>query len=141
MRDSVLKSFKGGNFEEQAEKTWNIISYSMATTLARSISLDPKLKFIFINNKTTNHFITGDQPVFNILKDQTDENGDVTQLELYYPISPKHALIINFRDDQNDKFVDKDADEEMINDLNKKVIENSGFFVFAYTKDQLENLK
>lgn len=137
IRESVLNSFKGGEFEKQAETTWNIISFTFATILARSISLDPKLKFIFINNRTTNHFITGDQTFFNISEKQTDVNKD----EFYYPITPKHAIIIHFRDDQNNKFVDKDADEVMINDLNNKVVENSGFFVFASTKDQLLKFK
>ena len=141
MKKSVLKSFDGDRFEELAKKSWNIISYSMATTLARSISLDKNLKFIFIENQTENHFITGDQPVFNILNDKLNDNGKVIDLELYYPLTPKHALTIHFRPDQIEKFENKYADNEMIEFLNKKVLENSDFFVFADSKDLLEKWK
>lgn len=140
MKKSALKSFEGDGFEELAEKTWNIISYSMATTLARSISLDKNLKFIFIENNTDNHFITGDQPVFNILNDKLNGNGEVTDLELYYPLTPQHALTIHFRPEQIEQFENKSADNEMIEFLNDKVLENSDFFVFADSKEQLEKL-
>ena len=141
MRKSALQSFVGGLYEVLADKSWNILSYVTATTLAKNIALDPNIKFIFIENDTANHFITSDQPVFNILNDQTNENGEVTHLEFYYPISPKHALTIHFRDDQVDKFVSKIADDTMINYFNKKVFDNADFFVFADTKDQLDKVK
>lgn len=141
MKKSALNSFKGDRFEAFAEKSWNIISYVMATTIARSISLDKNLKFIFIENNTDTHFLTGDQPVFNILNDQLNENGEVTQLELYYPLTPKHALSIHFRPDQTEKFVHNIANEELINYFNQKVVENSDFYVFADSKEQLEKIK
>ncbi len=140
MRKSALQSFVGGPYEVLADKSWNIISYVTATTLAKNIALDPNIKFIFIENDTVNHFITSDQPVFNILNDHINENGEVTHLEFYYPISPNHALIIHFRDDQVDKFVSKVVDDTMINYFNKKVFDNADFFVFADTKDQLDKL-
>ena len=141
MRKSALESFVGGLYEELANKSWNILSYVTATTLAKNISLDPNIKFIFIENNTTNHFITSDQPVFNILNDETNENGEVTYLEFYYPITPNYALTIHFRDNQIEKFVSKVADDTMINYFNKKVFQNADYFVFADSKDQLEKLK
>jgi len=141
MKKFVLNSFKGDRFESFAEKSWNIISYIMATNIARSISLDKNLKFIFIENNTNNHFLTGDQPVFNILNDQLNENGEVKELELYYPITPMHALSIHFRLDQIEKYEMKIADEDLINYYNQKVVENSDFYIFADNKEQLEKLK
>lgn len=141
MKKSALKAFEGDKFEELAKKTWNIISYTMATTLARSISLDKNLKFIFIENNTDNYFITGDQPVFNILNDKVNENGEVIDLELYYPLTPQHALTIHFRTNQTAKFVNEIADNDRIEYLNKRVVENSDFFVFANSKEQLERLE
>ena len=99
-----------------------------------------QIQFVFIENKTTNFFITGDQPVFNLLGDKVDENGDVLDLEFYYPITPNHALLVHFRNDQGDKFLNQSADENLIEHLNKKVFENSDFFVFANNKEQLEFL-
>lgn len=141
MKKSVLKSFADGPHETLANKSWNILSYVMSTTLAKNISLDPNLKMVLIENHSTKNFITGDQPVFNILNDIVDENGKVTHLEFYYPITPKYALTIHFLEDQTDKFSSKIADEEMVKYFNKKVFDNSDFCVFADTKEQLENIK
>lgn len=141
MRKSALQSFTGGQYEELANKSWNILSYVTATTLSKRVSLDPNIKFIFIENNSANHFITSDQPVFNILNDQTNENEEVTHLEFYYPITPTHALTIHFREDQTDKFISKIADDTMINYLNKKAFDNADYFVFADSKEQLERVK
>lgn len=141
MRNSVLQSFAGGPYEELASKSWNVLSYVSATTLAKNVSLDPHIKFIFIENNTANHFITSDQPVFNILNDQTDEKGEVTHLEFYYPITPNYALTIHFREDQVDKYVSKEADDDLVNYLNKKVLDNGDYFVFADSKELLEKIK
>jgi hypothetical protein len=141
MRNAALQSFMGTAYEELANKSWNILCYVTATTLAKSISLNPGLKFIFHENYTTENFITCDQPVFNILNDKVDENGEVIDLELYYPLSPQHALSIHFRNDQPEKYVSNNADKAQIDFSNKKVIENADFYAFADSKAQLERLK
>lgn len=141
MKNSVIEKFKGGKYEKVMNKSWNILSYALATTLTRSIALDERLKFIFIENRTNNHFITGDQPVFNILNDKLNEKGDVIELELFYPLTPKHALKIHFRTEQENQFESQLADSDMINHLNKKVLENCDYYVFADTKEQLERVR
>lgn len=141
MQKSALQSFIGGPYEELAKKSWNILSYVTATTLAKNLSLDQNIKFIFHDNNTPEHFITCDQPLFNILNDKVNENGEVTHLEFYYPISPKHALTLHFNQDQTDKFIGNNIDIEQVKLFNKKVVENSDFFIFADNKEQLEKLK
>lgn len=141
MRKSALKSLRGDRFEGLAEKSWNIISFVMATTLARIISLDNKRRFIFIENNTTTAFITGDQPVFNILNDQLNEEGEVVELELYYPLTPKFAISLHFRPEQTDMFEGKTADESYVNYLNKKVVENADYYVFADNEKILVEVK
>lgn len=139
---AVLKSFDGdGKFEVIAKKCWNIISYQMSTKLAKSICLDKNLKFIFLQNHTEFPFITGDQPVFNILNDKLDDEGNITDLELYYPLSPKSAINIHFRVNQIEKFIENHADNDLVNFLNKKVVENSFFFVFANNTETLNQIK
>lgn len=138
MRNSVLEKFKGGKYEELMGKSWNILIFALATTLTRSIALNESLKFVFIENSTNNHFITGDQPAFNILGNKLNERGEVGELDLYYPLTPKHALNIHFRTDQVNQFESKSADNKLIDYLNKKVYENSDYYVFADTKEQLE---
>ncbi|MEX6627606.1 DUF4238 domain-containing protein [Tenacibaculum salmonis] len=142
MKTATLKSFKGdGKFENLAKKCWNIISYQMSTKLAKSICLDRKLRFVFIQNETEIPLITGDQPVFNILSDKLDNEGNVTDLELYYPLSPKRAIRIHFNEIQTEKFIEDKASKELIIFLNKKVVENSSFYVFSDNKETLELIK
>jgi|SRR5690554_942578 len=138
MKKSALKSFQGDRFEELANKSWNIISYSMATTLARSISLDKNLKFVFVKNSTNDHFITGDQPVFNILNDKVNEKGEVIELELYYPLCPVTAIRIHFDNKQENKYIEESVTADKVEYFNQKVFDNSDFFVFADSEGLLK---
>jgi hypothetical protein len=141
MRKSVLKSFNGDRFEGLADKSWNIISFVLANNLARNILHDNNLRFIFLENNTKIPFITGDQPVFNILNNKLDDNGEVMELELYYPLTTKHALSLHFRAEQADLFESKLVDENEIIDLNKRVYENADYYVFGDTREILEDMK
>lgn len=138
MKQNVLKTFEGDKFEKLVKKIWNILSYVMATNLAQNISLDPKLKICLFQNDTDESFITGDQPIFNQLGENVDINGEVTDLDFYYPISPKHALSIHFREEQIEKYDVKEVDLEFVKTMNDKVFNNSDFFAFSDTKEQLE---
>ena len=139
-RKSALKNFDGEKLQELAEKSWNIIGFVLATTVARSISLDKKLKFLFIENNTTTPFITGDQPIFNILGDKVDEQGEVQELELYYPLTPKCAVYLHFKPEQVDLCESKIADEEYVKFLNEKVFENADYYVFADNEEILKQM-
>lgn len=141
MRKLALKSFNDNKFENLAVKSWNIISFVMATTLARSISLDKNLRLVFIENNTTTPFIAGDQPVFNILNDNLNEQGEVIELELYYPLTPKCAISLHFRPQQLDLIEGKTAEANYVKYLNKKVYYNADFYVFADNEEILKQVK
>ena len=140
MKNSLLKEFNNDKYEALVKKSWNIISYIMATNKTSDIIFDKNLKFLFIENNSEINFITGDQPVLNLLSDIKDKNGEVIGLELFYPITPKHALIIHFRTDQINQFENQIAEHEQICYFNNKILENSDFFVFADNNEQLENI-
>lgn len=140
MRKSALKSFNGEKLEDLAEKSWNIISFVMATTVARNISLDKNLRFLFLENNTATPFITGDQPIFNILNDKVNEQGEVIELELYYPLTPKCAVYLHFRPEQVDIYEGKTVDEQYVKELNQKVFENADFYVFADNEEILKQM-
>jgi hypothetical protein len=141
MKNSVVDKFKGTKYENLMEKSWNILAHTFALNVTNSMVLNERIKYVFIKNDTDEKFLTGDQPVFNLLSDQMDEKGNVLNLELYYPLTPKHALNIHFRADQVEQFEVKYADKELINYLNKKVIEQADFYIFSDTKEQLEKMK
>ena len=138
-RESVMNSFLNGPHEQLASKTWNILSYVLATNLAQKISLDSRLRFQFIENNTGVPFITSDQPIFNIVSDKVNDDGEVVELEFYYPIAPICALAIHFRNDQIEKFNGVSADDSMVMFYNKKVFENADSFVFADSREPLQD--
>ncbi len=100
MKKAFLKECKDRSHELVMEKSWNIISYTFASTMAVNIASDESLKFTFIENKTSNYFLKCDQPIFNICSDELDNEGNVNKIELYYPLTPNFALIIHFRKEQ-----------------------------------------
>jgi hypothetical protein len=138
IKQNVLKSF-GSHEVQQAEKYWNIISFVMATVLARNLSLDKKIRFLLFENQTGTPFITSDQPIFNILNDKVNEKGEVIELEFYYPLSPYRALSVHFNH-QSEKIDRAIINEQTVNWFNNKVVENSEYFVFANNQSQLDLL-
>ncbi len=78
-----------------------------------------------LTNKTSMNFITGEQPIINILAKKEEETTD---LELFYPITPKRALLI--KPNANPRvFSETISDLERIKDLNVKIIQNSNTIV------------
>lgn len=70
-----------------------IIAHVFAMGLSHNID---KCSFKVLCNNTEVPFITGDQPVINTKADDTDPTtGYAKALELYYPISPEIAILIN----------------------------------------------
>mgnify|MGYP000966756373 CR=1 FL=1 len=113
----------------------------MATTLAKSISLDKNLKFVFVKNSTEDHFITSDQPVFNILNDKVNDMGEVTEIEFYYPISPEIAIRLHFDNSQVEKYVEESITSDKVEYFNRKVFDNSDFFIFADSNELLRKYR
>ena len=92
-------------------------------------------KFVFLINNTNIPFITGDQPIINISKDENDI--------LYYPLSPKYALLINIdinmHSNKND-FYEECVNETFVKEKNKLIYDNAYNFVFSIDKNILEEL-
>ena len=92
-------------------------------------------KFIFLINNSNISFITGDQPIINI---SNNENSI-----LYYPLSPKYALLINtdinMHPNKND-FCEKYVNETFVKEKNKLIYDNAYNFVFSIDENILEEL-
>lgn len=139
MKGSVLGKMIG-NSQFNPENVWNIMSFLMATNVSMNVALNPKLRFLFLNNETDQNFLTTDQPVINTLGDKVDENGDIIELEFYYPLSPKLALIIDFKNENNSQFQYILTNSDMVTWFNRKLLEHSDNFVFSIKKEQLEQI-
>lgn len=68
-------------------------------------------------------FITGDQPIFNLLDPTKSED-----VELYYPVSPERAMILT-------RTADASSDHERI--LGKMAIETYNHFIWCASHDQV----
>jgi hypothetical protein len=139
MKEKIKISFENRS-EFPGIRIWNILSFFMALNVAMYVTLNSNLRFTFFDNLTPTKFLTSDQPVFIVLKDQLDDKGNVNELELYYPLSPKHALLIDFKRGECEKYQNIQINEEMVLCYNNKVIDNSDNFIFSDNKEQLDNL-
>ena len=140
MRESV-KARMLSNDQFSPDKVWKVMSFLMATNISMTVSLNPKLRFLFIDNSSEVKFLTTDQPAINIVGDILDEEGNVKGLEFYYPLSPSHALILDFKNNGNEQFQNMLFNADMVNWFNKKLLDNSDNYVFADNNEQLELIK
>jgi hypothetical protein len=71
-------------------RTANILNHIYATKVGAELVRERKLyRIVFLKNETAVPFITGDQPVLNMLDPATTND-----LELYYPLSSTLAIML-----------------------------------------------
>lgn len=121
-------------------KYFHVLSFVLATGMANGLRFYKQTKFIFIENISKVDFITSDQPITNLLEDERDELENIKSLEFYYPLSPKVALKIHYKD-EGLKFDHIKATEEKVNFLNQIVFNRSEEFIFSGTTKELEKYK
>lgn len=139
LRERIKESFKI-NKPFPALNIWNIMSFFMALNTAEYISLNPKTRFVFMENPTSEKFLSTDQPAINLQSDKVDENGDVVDLELYYPLSPNSALLVDFNNNSRERCQSMQVQEEMVRWFNGRMINNFENFIFSENKEQLDKL-
>ena len=92
-----------------------------------------------IDNKSTQDFITGDLPIINLCANYNEINSSPNRMELYYPISPKLAIICKNSIKRNEEIVLNDA--KVVDDYNKKIFAAASKQVFASQESDLEKYK
>ncbi|MCR1344894.1 DUF4238 domain-containing protein [Acidithiobacillus ferrooxidans] len=71
-------------------RTANILNHILATNVSVGLFRERNAyRIIFLTNDTLIPFVTGDQPVLNMLDPEASDN-----IELYYPLSPNLAVIV-----------------------------------------------
>jgi Protein of unknown function (DUF4238) len=72
-------------------RTANLECHMYATSVSASLIQEARAyKIVFLPNATTIPFITGDQPIINLLDPHATDD-----LELYYPLAPALAMILS----------------------------------------------
>lgn len=121
-------------------KMWNIISIIFASNMGATLySLRENYDWCIINNSTETPFITTDQPVVN-LKGNYDIEQSTEELELFYPLSPKLALLISEKKNGNSYKIDitDNKDIEMYNEQLLIIAEEQ---VYSNSKQYIEEIK
>ncbi len=138
MKISVVSGLKEDSeqWAKFVNKVYPLMGSILAITIGRHLSIDTSIKIKLLENKSSVHFVTSDQPIMNFVGDISDDEGYAKQLELYYPLNPQNALYIHFRNDQTEKVVAENINEEQVKLYNQKMIENSHLWVFADSKKQ-----
>lgn len=117
-------------------RIWGMLSVVLALTLAGALVHDrPKRKLALIRNKTPLKFITGDQPVANLLA-KVDAAKSPEEISLYYPVSPDLALILS-AEDKAPLFSTETLTEASVLTLNDKIHEVTHSQMFGHSKAAL----
>jgi len=124
-------------YDYLSPKFLNFLPFIYATGVADSLTYDKQTRFIFLDNTSEVDFITSDQPLINNKINQLNDNGTIAQLEIYYPITPRIALLIHYQQ-QKEKYRKISLDSLDVNNYNKTMYEHSNEFVFASSTSQLK---
>jgi len=127
-------------FDYLSPKFLNFLPFIYATNIADSLTHDKQTRFIFLENTSEIDFITSDQPLINNMIDQLNDGGSIAQLDIYYPITPRIALLIHYQE-QKEKYRTISLNSLDVKKYNKTIYNHSNEFVFASSTEQLEEYK
>ena len=124
------------------QESWWFIGYMFGMSMGRSLYLNRKddVHCLLINDTDT-PFITSDQPIVNIHQVLTDEikAPEDHECDLYYPISPNVAYMIN----KSNRFprgrVQVSVDD--VEEMNIKLAKKANFHIIGDSKESLNPYK
>ena len=120
-------------------RVWNIVTPMFATAHGAVLFVERKRRTLTcICNETEVPFITGDQPVVNLMASPWRDQ-DVEAVSLYYPIGPEAALLLS-DEDQAPLFPAAGLTRDQAARLNETLAQSCHRQVFAATKASLAGL-
>lgn len=125
IRESIRSYFSRLSPFHNYERIANIMCYMWAVNLGRNLyGLSEDFEIIFLEHNNGHGFITGDQPVINLMANR--HGGDTTATIYYYPLSPNLSCLVT-RKTYN--LQSKQVSREIVEKLNGFVALNSNFFI------------
>ncbi len=119
-------------------RAWNVLRHIMAVNAGGSLMLERKARpLILLENETEVPFITGDQPVINLLSPGSGEPPRL--LAFYYPVSPRLAVIL---DEVNERtcYAAGPVSADRVVALNRRIRAAAHTQVFGSSRDVLDSL-
>ena len=122
------------------EASWGLMRTIYATNMgAALLGHRQTIKFTFLSAQPGNEFIAGDQPLINMRAVDLPEGTAPTETELYYPLSPTLALLMDLDHSRNDSERQVLTAEE-VRAYNRKIAKESEEQVFAASEAVLNDL-
>ncbi len=113
-----------------------IVSHIGAENLGASLFVDRnEFDIIFTESWDGVRFITGDQPVVNVMGNGYD--GETTELALYYPLSPDLSCLVSPKEYRLDS---AKVPDEIVQDLNDFIAWRSKRFLVADSNSELQRV-
>lgn len=125
--------------DRRLENALGVLRHIFALNVAHSLCEDPSYTIILLLNDSPVSFITSDQPVINTHSINTELLDAPTKFEIYYPVSPRKAVIITMNPEQfkSDTIF---VTSEDVDRYNYFVIDRSHEQIFANSESQLSEL-
>lgn len=140
LKDSMrlLSNVDHVNFDQNLiDSCWWFISYMLGMNVGFDLYTTIHNRNVaFLVNNTPSTFITGDQPVINIHPSQSEDLFiSAVGADIYYPLSPKYALVVAESDTFGSGIVE--VNESQVNTLNIQMAKRSGTHFFSDQKSQI----
>jgi len=132
MRDQVAPITTGSK-GFNVDRCWNVLRHIFAANLGASLYPERKQRSLLIlENDTSSPFITGDQPIINLL-------ASSKLLAFYYPLSPTTAIIL---DEVKCRcgYTSGPVSTEQVEKLNGRIRDASHSQVYGCSREVLESL-
>lgn len=111
--------------ERNYSKLVNIMCYINAVKIAFTLySMNDELDIVFLENNKNLNFVSGDQPVINLLANRS--GGSTTETTFYYPLSPNLACLIG---PKQPKLQSKQIPNKIVEELNGFIAWHSNQFI------------
>ena len=139
MRDAMVEASEGILPVENLQRIRNLLGYCYATNVGGSLYVERhEWEIIFLDSPVGSEFITGDQPVVNILGNR---DGTIPEhLAFYYPLSPNLAMILAPKSLELSGVLTK-FDFTATNELNDLIAWEARHFLISRSPDQLTRYK
>lgn len=124
-RNATINEFKDVNINMR--KLWPILAHIFSSNMALSLHIDKEFNLVLLENKSNIDFITGDQPLVNTYGLQKKKQLEHDELEFYYPVSPKLAILIT----------KKIKNKKKIQITDSKKVENYNHMIYSSKEEQL----
>ncbi|HEX7928607.1 MAG TPA: DUF4238 domain-containing protein [bacterium] len=120
-------------------KIWSFLCYRLAIRLAGNLASErDKRPLLLMHNNTDIPFVTGDQPLINLFN--TGPEQVPTHFAIYYPLSPKLALVLN-EIELVHPFTSESPTQDQITGLNSLIFKNAFRQVFGHSRESLLTLE